>query len=227
VARLSVGQADMSDEALAALRQVNYSGPSAISEVAVDLDRLLALLVKWQRVQNLVSRETLDEFWSRHVVDSLQLLSLLPNKPLTIVDLGSGGGFPALPLAIALKEAPIEFKLVESNKRKCSFLRTVARELGLSVKVFDERIDSDVSRETGVADIVTARALASLSQLFSYAYRYWGPETLGLFHKGREHVEEIKESGAAWDFDVVISPSIVDQSGVVLAVRNLQPKDDH
>lgn len=216
----------MSDVGLAALKSAGYAGRRTVEDVVADLEQLRILLVKWQKVQNLVSRETLDAFWSRHVADSLQLLPLLPGTPHVVVDIGSGGGFPALPLAIALKGTGAQFKLVDSNKRKCSFLRTAARELALSVKVFDQRIDSDVSRETGIADVVTARALAPLPLLFSYASRYWGPETLGLFHKGREHVEEIAKSNAAWDFDVITYPSIVDQAGAVLAVRNLRPKDE-
>lgn len=215
----------MSAEGSSALMRVDYAGPRPIADVAVDLEKFRLLLIKWQRVQNLVSRETLDSFWDRHIIDSLQLLSRIPGKSGVIVDIGSGGGFPALPLAIALKDSDFVFKLVDSNGRKCTFLRTVARELGLSVKVYDQRIDSDVSRETGSADIITARALAPLPLLFSYAFRYWGPETVGVFHKGREHSEEIKESNAEWSFDMLAYPSIVDQAAAVLEVRNLRPKN--
>lgn len=215
----------MQSEGLTALERVGYRGPRPAEDVAADLEAFRLLLIKWQRVQNLVSRETLNAFWSRHIIDSLQLLDHLPIKSGVIIDIGSGGGFPALPMAIALKGSDTAFRLVDSNGRKCSFLRTVARELGLSVKVFDQRIDSDVSRETGPADVITARALAPLPLLFSYAARYWGPETVGLFHKGREHGEEIKESDAEWSFDMLTYPSIVDQAAAILEVRNLRSKD--
>ncbi|OYW98744.1 MAG: hypothetical protein B7Z15_21800, partial [Rhizobiales bacterium 32-66-8] len=97
-----------------------------LAEVAVDLESYARLLQKWQAVQNLVSRETLDDVWSRHFADSLQVLPLLKPTDHAFLDLGSGGGFPALPLAIALKGSPQHFTLIEPNGRKVSFLRTVA-----------------------------------------------------------------------------------------------------
>src|SRR5687768_8121441 len=139
-----------------------------LANVAVDLDSYAQLLRKWQTVQNLVSRETLDEVWSRHFADSLQVLPLLNATDRTFLDLGSGGGFPALPLAIALKGSPHHFTLIEPNGRKVSFLRTVARELGLLVSVESARSDQIDSRETPVPDVITARALASLPQLCSW-----------------------------------------------------------
>src|SRR5690606_27442559 len=108
-----------------------------------DLESYAQLLKKWQAVQNLVSRETLDAVWSRHFADSLQMLPLLTASDKQFLDLGSGGGFPALPLAIALKGPNHQFTLVEPTSRKVSFLRTVARELGLSVTV-DGRRSQDI-----------------------------------------------------------------------------------
>lgn len=208
---------------MAALQIAEYAGLRSKADIIADLKTFQKLLEKWQNAQNLVSRETLSAFWTRHVADSLQVLALLPEECSHIVDLGSGGGLPALPLAIALKGSKIRFSLVESNSRKCAFLRMVARELGLSVHVFNKRIDSDVSRETGRADVVTARALAALPDLLGHASHFWHDNTVAVLHKGREHVEEITQAGAVWDFDVVISPSKVDQAGAVLQIRNLRP----
>lgn len=191
--------------------------------VARDLASLHRLLNKWQRVQNLVSRETLSGFWERHVADSLQLVPLLPERAGHILDLGSGGGFPALPLAIALKERGPALTLVESNGRKVAFLRAVARELALNVQVVDKRIEAVVSRETGPVDVITARALAGLPALCGYSWPFWRPETRALFHKGREHVEEIAESAAQWHHDVVIHDSVVERGGVILELSNLRP----
>lgn len=207
-----------------ALLIAGYVGPRPEADVIADLKTFRRLLEKWQNAQNLVSRETLGEFWTRHVADSLQILALLPKDCGHVVDLGSGGGLPALPLAIALKGSDTRFSLVESNGRKCAFLRMVSRELGLSVHVFDKRIDSDVSRETGAADVITARALASLPDLLGYVSHFWQHDSVAVLHKGREHVEEIAQAGAAWDFDVVISASKVDQAGAVLQISNLRPK---
>lgn len=199
--------------------------PRDRSAVAEDLDAFAGLLRKWQKVQNLVSRETLDDVWTRHFADSLQVLKLLTVNDNLILDLGSGGGLPALPLAIASKGTTRRFVLVEPNGRKASFLRTVARELGLEVTVLDRRSDEIDSRETGVPDVITSRALAALPQLCTWAAPFIGPETRAIFHKGREHVEELVESGAVWHHDVVTIKSDTDPQGVLLELRNLSLKN--
>ncbi|KKC35177.1 hypothetical protein WH87_18525 [Devosia epidermidihirudinis] len=195
-----------------------------LAEVAADLESYAQLLRKWQVVQNLVSRETLDDVWTRHFADSLQVLRLLRSTDQVFLDIGSGGGFPALPLAIALKGTPAHFTLVEPNGRKVSFLRTVARELGLLVTVEGSRTDQIDSRETPVPDVITSRALASLPQLCAWMAPFFGPETRAILHKGREHVEELAESGTHWIHDVLIDRSDTDPSGVLLTLSNLREK---
>ncbi len=194
------------------------------AEVGADLESFADLLRKWQPAQNLVSRETLDAIWTRHMRDSLQLLPHLPPETRFVLDIGSGGGFPALPLAIALKEKPVWLSLVESNKRKCSFLRTVARELGLAVKVLDLRAESLNTAELGTPDVITSRATAPLQTLLTWMCPLTGPATRILVHKGREHGEEWSESAAQWDADVLVLPSLTDPEGVVLDIRHLKHK---
>ena len=195
-----------------------------LADVAADLESYAQLLKKWQAVQNLVSRETLNEVWSRHFADSLQVLPLLRPTDRAFLDLGSGGGFPALPLAIALKGSPHHFTLIEPNGRKVSFLRTVARELGLLVTVEAGRSDQIDSRETPRPDVITSRALASLPQLCSWMSPFFAPETRAILHKGREHVEELAETVPHWHFDVVVTESDTDRSGVLLTLTNLRAK---
>jgi len=195
-----------------------------IAAVGKDLESYAALLTKWQAIQNLVSRETLDAVWSRHFADSLQVLSQLRESDKSFLDIGSGGGLPALPLAIALKGSNRHFTLVEPNGRKVSFLRTVTRELGLLVTVEGRRSDQLDSRETPVPDVITCRALAALPQLCDWMAPFFGPHTRAILHKGREHVEEIAETVTRWDFNVVSTPSDTDPSGVLLTLSNLSAK---
>jgi len=192
--------------------------------VARDLESFAQLLAKWQRVQNLVSRETLAGLWTRHVADSLQVLPLLRPDDATFLDLGSGGGFPAIPLAIALKNHTHRFVLVEPNARKASFLRTVARELDLPVTVEARRSEAIDPRETEPIDVITSRALASLKDLSALAAPFFGPQTRAIFHKGREHVDELAESDAVWHHDVLITKSATDPGGVLLELKNLRLK---
>ncbi len=187
--------------------------------VAKDLETFVGLLRKWQPAQNLVSRETLDDVWTRHVADSLQVAKVIPAGAKRFVDIGSGGGFPAIPLAIASKGADRTFLLLEPNQRKASFLKTVIRELALPVTVSAERAEND-SRET--FDVVTARAVAPLPKLLSLVAPMFGPQTFGIFHKGREHVEEIAQAAHAFDFDVVIHNSDTDPQGVLLEITDLR-----
>ena len=193
-------------------------------EIATDLESYANLLRKWQGVQNLVSRETLTSLWTRHFADSLQALALLRESDQEVLDFGSGGGFPALPMAIASKGLDRHFTLIEPTARKVSFLRTVARELDLAVTVIGRRSDQIDSRETPVPDVLTSRALAALPQLCAWMEPFFGPESRAILHKGREHVEEIRESSAHWDYDVLIHPSSTDPGGVILEITNLHGK---
>ncbi len=197
-----------------------------LQQVGRDLESYANLLRKWQQVQNLVSRETLGQVWSRHFADSLQALTLTNNRDRLFLDFGSGGGFPALPMAIASKGSDRHFILIEPNARKVSFLRTVARELDLNVTVIGRRSDEIDSRETGVPDVITSRALAALPQLCDWMEPFFGPQTRAILHKGREHVEELAESRAHWLYDVLIRPSDTDASGVILTITNLQRQSE-
>lgn len=192
--------------------------------IRADLEAFAGLLARWQKVQNLVSRETLDQIWTRHMRDSLQLLAHMPPRPGGVLDLGSGGGFPALPLAIALKNTGWEFHLVEANRRKCAFLRTVARELALKVSVHDSRIEALDPQSTGNVDIIVSRATAPLVRLLGLCLPFWSRQTRALLHKGREYGEELNEAGAVWRFDVVCLPSVTDPAGAILRIDQLSAR---
>ncbi len=220
------GVAAMSAESRRAAGVISVAGLESFlsreaQEVAEDLEAFAALLYKWQQVQNLVSRETLPHLWVRHMRDSLQLLKNIVPKERRFLDLGSGGGFPAIPLAIALKSSDLQFHLVESNRRKASFLRMVARELELPVRVFDKRIEQVGHQEIGEIDLVTCRATTSLCRLFGLVAPFWGNGTKGLFHKGREYGEELVKAGAVWRFNVVELMSETDRDGRILEISNL------
>jgi 16S rRNA (guanine527-N7)-methyltransferase len=191
---------------------------------ATGLEHHVVLLRQWQNIQNLVSRETLPEVWKRHVRDSLQLLPYIKTEDNSFLDLGSGGGFPALVLAIVLKSEGTRFVLIESNKRKCAFLRTVARDLALDVVILASRAEAIRADEIGPVDVITCRATAPLDQLFGLVAPFWGKKTRGIMHKGREHGEEIVKARANWVFDVVSTDSETDAAGAILSVVGLRQK---
>ena len=129
-----------------------------------------------------------------------------------------------MPLAIALKGPNHHFTLIEPNSRKVSFLRTVARELGLNVAVEGRRSDQVDSRETPVPDVITSRALAALPVLCGWMQPFFAPQTRAILHKGREHVEELAEAVPHWDFNVVVTKSDTDAEGVLLTLTDLRAK---
>lgn len=188
------------------------------------------LLLKWQQTINLVAPSTLSEVWHRHIADSAQLLPFAGSPQGTWVDLGSGAGFPGMVLAILRAALGTGRQvLVESDARKCAFLAEVVRKTGiphgLVVEILNERIENATTQaKVGIADVVTARALAPLGRLLELAHPLFQPHTIGLFLKGRDFEREIAEATATWSFDLACTPSRTDAEGRVIRVRNLSRK---
>lgn len=195
----------------------------ALTPVSRETERRLDILVdqlrRWQAIKNLVASATLAQVWTRHVADSLQLLALAPPGALRWLDLGSGGGFPGLVLAAALAERPgARVTLVESNTRKCSFLREVARLMGAPVEVRQGRIEDVVEGFAGRVDVVTARALAPLPILIGWSARLLTTGAVGLFPKGKEVESELTKTAKSWIMDHTIHNSLTDPAGRILRV---------
>lgn len=183
------------------------------------LDTYVSQLTRWQTVKNLVGPSTLTEVWSRHVADALQLLSLAPDAR-SWIDLGSGAGIPGLILAIAGKERGIRVTLVESNARKCAFLTEAARLTGAPAEVRNARIETLIGSAAG-ADIVCARALASLDQLLAWSAPLLNSGTIGLFPKGRDVQAELTQAAARWTFTYDLVPSRTDPDARIVRVTAL------
>ncbi|MEZ5959602.1 MAG: 16S rRNA (guanine(527)-N(7))-methyltransferase RsmG [Hyphomonadaceae bacterium] len=169
------------------------------------------LLAEWSERMNLVGPKELELFWSRHALDSAQLIKFA-SQAKRWVDLGSGAGFPALVVAAFLADQPdTAVHLVESTGKKAAFLRAVGEEAGLPVKVFNQRIEEFGAGE-GPYDVVTARALAPLNRLIPYAKPILDRGAQGLFHKGADLDAELAAAsnvlkGGAYRADVLESLS--------------------
>ena len=193
------------------------------------------LLRQWQSAVNLVAPATLPQVWHRHFADSAQLARLVPESAETLVDVGSGGGFPGLVLAIMLapgallkggRERPIRVTLIESDQRKAAFCRQVARALGLgAVEILSIRIENPSTRaNVGRVDVVSARALAPLERLFELTGPLFGVETVGLFLKGKDLATEVEAARKCWAFDIEQVPSMTDARASVAVIKRLSPK---
>ncbi|MBF9198238.1 16S rRNA (guanine(527)-N(7))-methyltransferase RsmG [Microvirga terrestris] len=178
-------------------------------------------LRRWQSIKNLVGPATLDQIWERHIVDSLQLLDLAPESK-TWLDLGSGAGFPGLVLAIAGAERGLKVHLVESNSRKCAFLRQIARLTGSPATVHEARLETVIPGFVGKADVVSARALAALPQLLEWTEPMLKAGTIGLFPKGRDAEIELTEARKRWTFEAETLPSLTDSDARILRITSIE-----
>ena len=186
-------------------------------ETLEHLQTLEVLLRKWNKAINLVSAATLSEVWTRHFADSAQIFALAPENTLHWADLGSGAGFPGLVIAILAKEKQpdLAVTLVESDHRKSAFLLTAVRELGLKADVIAERIEETENLD---CDVLSARALAPLSKLLEFSGRHLADRGVALFPKGARWEEEVASARENWSFDLQVSPSRSDPSGVILKI---------
>ncbi len=181
----------------------------------------LFLLAKWNRRINLVSPTSLEDAWTRHVMDSAQLWPLRPNGARTWLDIGSGAGFPGLVIALLgqMDEAGLRVTLVESDQRKCAFLHAVASACDLEVGIVAGRIEGlDPLR----ADVVSARALAPLDTLLGYAEIHRAERGICLFPKGRTVHKEIEEARRKWLFDYRLHPSLTDPEAAIIEIGGLE-----
>ena len=193
-------------------------GVGSVSRETVRLLQALeSLLRKWNPAINLVAKSTLDDAWSRHILDSAQLYTL-GRADGHWVDLGSGGGFPGLVIACIAKGqgAPLRLTLIESDQRKATFLREATRDLGLSGSILADRIEA---AEPQSADTLSARALADLPSLLHFAKRHLADDGTALFPKGARWQQEVDMARKDWHFDLTVHPSVTDPAGAILAVK--------
>ncbi|HEX3487322.1 MAG TPA: 16S rRNA (guanine(527)-N(7))-methyltransferase RsmG [Micropepsaceae bacterium] len=210
----------MPPDSLAIFGPEQFAQSASVSrETMARLETYAAMLRDWNARQNLVSDASLADLWRRHFWDSAQLLPLIPKTATSLVDLGSGAGFPGLVLAELLRDrAGFRTVLYEATAKKCRFLEAVAAALYLPIEIRPARIEDAVPQRF---DVITARACAPLEKLLSYAQRFWGKSSVALFLKGQNVEVELTEAHKSWKMDVERHVSRSDVTGVVLEIREL------
>ena len=196
-------------------------GLSVSRETIERLEEYHALLIKWNSKINLVSRSTIKDAWTRHFRDSAQIYQYSPENWSHWVDLGSGGGFPGAVIAILAAELNPSGRvtLVESDQRKSAFLRNVFRETGVAATVIAKRIEQI---DPLGADVISARALAELKQLFHLAHVHAAPNCTYLFPKGENWQKEMLVAEESWSFTHSLIKSETDPKAIVLKIRELR-----
>lgn len=189
----------------------------------LQLEEFKSLLLKWNKKINLISRSDESVIDERHIADSMQLLNYLPeNKSVSILDLGSGAGFPGLILAIFGYQ---HITLVEADLKKYIFLKEVCSMLGLSCVIENQRIEA--MPEDKKYDVITARALASISKLLEYSQNFIHNKSKLLLLKGRNLERELKEAEKDWNFSYFShSNELLHGSGFIVEITNISRRDD-
>jgi 16S rRNA (guanine527-N7)-methyltransferase len=193
-------------------------------ETIARLDRFVAVLLDYQQRMNLISRSTEPIIWTRHIADSLQLLALAPEARIW-VDLGSGAGFPGLVIACALADVPGAcVHLVESSTKKAAFLYEAVRVTGAVAEVHAERAETFVDHAPGRIDVVSARAVAPLTDLLGLAYPLLKKGAQGLFPKGQDVDPELTEAAKCWNIQSTLATSQTDARARIIVLSHLEPK---
>jgi len=191
-----------------------------VSRETLDRLKLFAdLLVKWNRRINLVSRNSQTDLWERHIADSIHVFRAAPAAGHW-VDLGSGGGFPGMIVAILAADVSLDTKvtMIESDQRKAAFLRAAARETGVTCNVISDRIELVAPQQ---ADVLSARALADLSDLLEHADRHLIPGGVALFPKGVTWQKEVDEAQRRWCFEVEAIKSLTKLGAAILKITGV------
>lgn len=179
-----------------------------------------ALILKWSPRINLVSRDTVDDIWQRHILDSAQLFDHLPDDAAIWTDIGSGGGLPGVVAAIILADRAPDTRLtmIESDQRKATFLRTAIRECGAQARVLTDRIENAPSQGS---QVLTARAVAPLAKLLPLARHHMVETGVALLHKGRNYTAEIDEARKDWTFTCIEHASLTAPDARILEIREI------
>ena len=200
-------------------------------ETLARLETYAGLVRQWQKTINLVAPSTLDHIWQRHFADSAQLLALAPPDARSWLDLGSGGGFPGLVIAILLADPDqgrpsSRVRLIESDARKAAFLREVARRVAVPVDILCGRIEKIAIQDRFDSDVITARALAPLDRLLSMISQFFSVKSKALLLKGRSAQSEIAVAEKNWHLTCDLVPSLTDRDARVIVISDLQAKSE-
>ena len=200
------------------------NNPNVSRETIKKLAKFQSFLVEQNLKHNLVSKNQIDKIWMRHIHDSLRLLNLLDlNKSMTILDIGSGGGFPAIPLATATEKYNLKYTLCESITKKSNFLNLSVELLKLSnIKVTNDRVENLKNIKF---DVITCRAVSKLNKIFTYSHHLTKQNTIFLLHKGINIVEEINDANKYWFFEYKLIKNELEEGSYIVKINKLKKRN--
>ncbi len=191
-------------------------------ETSPDLKSYQTILFEWQKKFNLVSKNSLNDAWVRHFLDSAQICEYIPNNAKEMADFGSGAGFPGLVVAVLTKNRTpyLNITLIESIKKKTLFLNEVATKLDLQVRIENDRIENLTKKNY---DVITSRAMCSLDKLLGYALPFCNKKTICIFPKGKSYSEEIASAQKLYNFKCETKDNLFSDEGKILIITDIRP----
>ena len=191
-----------------------------LNKTQVDkIDYYLSSIIEHNKHTNLVGKSTIENIWDRHVLDCLQLTKYIINKKLKILDLGTGAGLPGVLFSIVGFQKVL---MVDSVKKKTDFVRKIIKELSLTAKIHNKRIENP---PTSQHNIIVSRALAPLVKLLTYARMYSNKNTTLLFLKGRNVINEVDIASKVYFFEFEKIKSLSSDDGCILKIKNIKNKN--
>ena len=183
------------------------------------IDFFIDSVVSYNKHTNLIGKSTVENFWNRHVLDCLQVTKYINNKKLKILDIGTGAGLPGLLLSVVGYQKVL---MIDSVKKKTDFVKTIIKELSLSAKTLNKRIEKPPITQH---DVIVSRAVAPLVRLLTYARMYSNKNTTSLFLKGRNVISEIDIAAKVYFFEYKKIKSLSSYDGCILKVNNIKNKN--
>ena len=193
------------------------AGRSVSRETVEKLDCYLSLLTAENRRQNLVSAASLDQAWTRHILDAAQLVRYEPHAGASWIDIGSGAGLPGIVVA-CLVEGPVT--LVEPRRLRADFLHSAVNRLQLNATVACAKAE----RVGGMFEVITARAVASLARLLEISAHLSTGNTVWALPKGRGALVELVEARRAWQGVFRVEPSVTDVDSFIVVGAEVRAK---
>jgi len=191
------------------------------SAIKKKLEEYCAEVIKNNTTINLISKNTEDTIWNRHVIDSAQVADIIPNEFNSFLDLGSGAGFPGI--VVKLINNNLDATLIESNKKKARFLKDTAKKIGIDVNIFNKRFE-DIEIANNQETVILSRAVSNLGDLLGMGFKYFELGSIGIFHKGITWESEVEEAKKRWNFHLTSYESLTNKGSRILLVRDIIKK---
>ena len=188
-------------------------------ETISKLDIYAQCLTEWQSKFNLIGKSTVDSLWHRHILDSLQLVNSIPKDFQSLMDIGTGAGLPGFIIAIYYDRSGKDIYLVDSNKKKCTFLNYAASKCMVDVKIYPQRVQDIYVNHSFKVDVITARAFASIDSILSLSHPYAHKKTKYLLQKGIKAKSELTKAKISSKLRVEFINSITQENSYILNIE--------